>query len=449
MSGCRCVTVDRAADWVPYKHAEVRHRVQPGVKILLDDDLNPLTTMNEFTLSHADKARRMGKSWKKTENSYTEDLHQYKTYLIAIGIEECDVTLPVIEGFASCFAQGVSVRTRQGFAPSTIYRRFGTAIRYHRYRIQKGLPSAVSEGELSSSGGYISGFLAKDPNSPYAALPKDSGATDKIHPIQDTDRKRIFDHLGPSADSKAAYPRRDRLAAETSLVTGMRIDEICSLTVLQILNLARHVDPQRPSKLVPLLITKTKGLRPGMVYLPSHLVEQLLKYIETERRQAIDRATVLRYPCGSRHNCEALFVNGVTANRRDVGNALKPDTLSRVFSSACIAVGVTRTAMLYVLDAEGRPILGPSGEYAYEFGKQAAHTFHDLRHTFAVTLYLDCARVGQDEPWNKVSKRLRHTNVLTTVNEYLSWVDTNEEFLSDAFMKVLEDIDQVAHMEDL
>lgn len=380
MSRCVCIKVDRAADWMPYKDRcdKIRQRVQPGTKVLLDD-VTPLTTMNEFTLARADIARRLGRSWENTQNSYADDLYQYKTFLQAIGVEEPDVTREVLVAYAACFTGGVSVRTRGKFAPSTVHRRFGTTVRYHRFRNRKGLRSSVTETELSSLGRWErDGTRYKDPNSLYAKLPQDLAADDKIHPINDDDRRRIFDCLGPPANSEIkGASRRDRLAAETAVLTGMRIDEICSLTTIQILNLARQVDPTRPSKLIELRLTETKGLKPGTVYLPSYLVKLLLEYIRTERQNAIDHAAAVRYPTGSSHYCEYLFVNGLTANNRDVGNRLTTDTLSRAFSSACTAAGIVTYVNLYVLDLEGRPLKDERDRNVLERVQKNAHTFHD------------------------------------------------------------------------
>lgn len=251
---------------------------------------------------------------------------------------------------------------------------------------------------------------------------------------------KIFECLGPAPEEKNEAARRDRLASETSLITGMRIDEVCSLTVQQIINLERHVDPEQPSKLIPLQITKTKGLKPGFVYLPSFLVEQILKYIRGERQLVIDRAQKVR---GNFEQSKNLFVSDLRSNYTDAGNPLTADSLSRRFTRACIAAGMYSIVPKHVLDEAGNPLLSASGENVVATDIVADHTFHDLRHTFAMLTYQDCARSGNNEPWKTVQVRLRHESILTTLRSYLRWLDRIEENLSDNLMRFFGMIDTI------
>lgn len=441
MIGVQLITVNEVADWDRLKGQRgVQSRVVPGSKILIDCDFTPLSVMNEFTLKPAHRKFLTGKSWMNTQNAYADDLYQYKVYLNALELDECDVTREDLTNFGSCFVQGVSVRTRRKFKIATAYRRFGTATRYHKYRIFKGLPSAVTLAELSSRGGFRDGALVADPESPFAELPRDADPADKIHPFLDESWRCVLDHLGPEAFAGGVTGRRDRLASETSLITGMRIDEICSLKTLQIENLARHVDPAQPGKLIPLWITKTKGLKPGYVFLPSLLVQHLLDYISGERRAAIDRACAVR-----RHYepTELLFVNDVRSSYSTAGNPLKPDTLSRAFTAACIRAGFCHEVECYILDPLGTPVLSPSGKNMIEKVVCSDHTFHDLRHTFAMLTYLDSARAGRQEPWKFVSARLRHSSILTTLQFYLRWLDRSEQVLSNTLLATLRRVDNI------
>ena len=440
MTGIQSYTVIERSDWDCYRGRGVHPRIAPGVKILLDGNFHPLSTMNEFTIGSAFRKRRAGKSWKNTQNAYSDDCYQYKTFLLALDLDECDVVLDDIKEFGHCFTDGVSVRTRRKFQPATAYRRFGTAIRYHRFRIFKGLPSAVSLAELLIKGSFQDGKLRADPDSVYRELPYDADAADKIHPFLNESWRLVFDRMGPEVGDTATRSRRDRLACETSLITGMRIDEICSLTVHQILSLARHVDPARPSKLISLHITKTKGLKPGQVFLPSFLIEQLIYYIKGEREAAIDRA------CSVRANYEPtpnLFVNDIKSNHVAAGNPLSPDTLSRAFSDACVSVGFSHEVDCFVLDDKGLPLISSSGRNIIERRIVSDHTFHDLRHTFAMLTYIDSARSGGQEPWQTVCTRLRHSSILTTLRSYLRWLDRAEQEVSNELMRTYRRIEEI------
>ncbi|NSZ05828.1 tyrosine-type recombinase/integrase [Agrobacterium tumefaciens] len=441
MTSVQCLRVDDVSDWNCLKgQRRVHPRIVPGVKVLLDSDFNPLSDMNEFTLKPAHRKRRAGKSWLNTQNAYADDLYQYRVFLNAVELGESEVTLADLEDYGSCFVGGISIKTRQKFKVATAYRRHGTAVRYHKYRIFRGLPSSVSLIELTSQGGFRDGILRSDPDSPYAWLPRDMDTADKIHPILNGSWMKIFECLGPAPMKDNQSARRDRLASETSLITGMRLDEVCSLTVQQIFNLERHVDPQQPSKLIPMRITQTKGLKPGLVFLPSFLVEQLLKYIKGERQSVIDRAQKVR---GNFEETKNLFVSDLRSNYTDAGNPLTPDTLSRRFTSACIAAGMFSTVDKYLLDEVGNPVLSASGNNIVTTDIIADHTFHDLRHTFAMLTYQDCARSGKEEPWKAVQIRLRHESVLTTLRTYLRWLNRIEEILSDELMRFYGLIDTI------
>ena len=54
---------------------------------------------------------------------------------------------------------------------------------------------------------------------------------------------------------------------------------------------------------------------------------------------------------------------------------------------------------------------------------EAAHTFHDARHTFAAWMYHAERAGGNAEPWKIVQARLGHRQLATTLNTYLRVVD--------------------------
>ncbi|WP_328703225.1 site-specific integrase [Agrobacterium rubi] len=253
---------------------------------------------------------------------------------------------------------------------------------------------------------------------------------------------KVLDKLGPSANTFCDIPRRDRLAAEMSYATGMRLEEVCSLKVRQILDIAHHVDKHDPYKSIGLRLSMTKGLRPGEVFLPSALVQEIFNYINGERRKTIALACGLS-PQVSR-DCGSLFLNGVGANYRDIGKPLQGDTLSRRFSKAVLEAGLVMREESFKLDDAGIPIVRSDGSYATTVRQVNSHTFHDLRHTFAVNRYLAGIAVGEKEPWKKVQVLLRHRSLKTTTDIYLRWVETKEEIISDGHHAVLRTIYEMA-----
>lgn len=155
--------------------------------------------------------------------------------------------------------------------------------------------------------------------------------------------QQVLNALGPmppvgEAAKQDLRPVRDRLVAVLQLATGMRIDEVLSLRKYQILDLrARSDDPYASIKLK---IIKTKGLRPRNVLLPHWVLDTLHWYLDHERAEAL--AARKRTRQGSQRAAEvaALFVNGIHANRRDVGNAFRPASFMRAFADAVTVAGL-------------------------------------------------------------------------------------------------------------
>lgn len=418
-------------------------RIVPGMKLTFGPDCRPKSTMNEFTVERADRVRRLGGSWLNTQNSYNDDLYQFATFMHVRGLDEEDIGIEDIEEFAFCLIDAVSVRTKKRLKPSTIKRRVNTVLRYFRWRISKGLATrlrldqvtALLKTGISLPRGGIN-------NSLYQLTPQDLPPSDKISPFFAGELTRVLDVLGPPPNKPDGRSRRDRLASELSYATGMRLDETCALTVQQIVNLKRHVDPDDPYKSIGLQLSKTKGLRPGEVFLPSALVEQLLAYIEGERAQIVK--TAKHRSRGGFHDSGKLFLNGNGANHRDFGRPLQPDTLSRRFSAAVYDAGLQSRDETFRLDEHGNPVVLGDGTYAMIVRQVNSHTFHDLRHTFAVNRYLAGMAVGEKEPWKKVQILLRHKSLKTTIDIYLRWVETKEGIVSDAHFAALRSIYDIA-----
>jgi integrase len=59
--------------------------------------------------------------------------------------------------------------------------------------------------------------------------------------------------------------------------------------------------------------------------------------------------------------------------------------------------------------------------------RTAAHCFHDLRHTFAVTKYRDEMDNKNSEPWLLIKELLGHASVETTRDIYLKVVTVEEK----------------------
>ena len=140
---------------------------------------------------------------------------------------------------------------------------------------------------------------------------------------------------------------------------------------------------------------------------PTHLVLELKCYIDGERAEC----TAVGRRHGFHANPESLFVNG-TASRHDAGKPIRTETLSRAFTAAVRTAGLTHSVTK----------TDPESGALYQ-SAEAAHTFHDARHTFAAWLYHAERAGGNAEPWKIVQARLGHRQLATTLNTYLRVVD--------------------------
>lgn len=419
-----------------FVHRRIRQRIVAGMKIIFGPDAEPLSNMNEFTAEKADRARRAGKSWLNTQNAYTDDLYQFATFMHVRGLREDEVIVDDLEEFSFCLNEAISVKTKKRLKPATVKRRVATVARYFRFRIAKGLPTQIPLAQITSllKDGFKQ-FRAGSKSSVYELTPRDAPPNEKISPFFGAELSKVLEQLGPLTNKLVNKSCRDRLASEVSYATGMRLDEVCSLTIAQILELARHVDKDDPYKSIGLWLSKTKGLKPGEVFLPSMLVEHLLAYIRGERSEVVAEAE--RLAPGQNRDRGRLFLNGLGSNHRDLGRPLQPDTLSRRFSAAVYDAGLVIRDETFTLDEHGSPITLPDGSYAMIVRLINCHSYHDLRHTFAVENYYAGIAVGEKEPWKKVQVRLRHASLKTTTDIYLKWVEKREEVISDAHVAAL------------
>jgi integrase/recombinase XerC len=249
-----------------------------------------------------------------------------------------------------------------------------------------------------------------------------------INALDTINLRRVLNLLGPmppieKGGEPPPRPVRDRLIAMLQVMTGMRIHEVLSLTDYQILNLRPRSDQ---SNFVKLRITKTKGLRPRDILVPLELLEALYWYIDHERENAM---TARIQKNGKSGRTSTLFVNGIYANRRDVGNPLRPKTFLGIFVRAVTQAGLVHQ------EIHRDPVTG-----AARLDIVPNYTSHDLRHTFAVMTYFARKKMGDSEPWKTLQILLGHKQLSTTINIYLKSVKIDEPQITDALAAFFKEL---------
>jgi integrase len=270
--------------------------------------------------------------------------------------------------------------------------------------------------------------IAVDPGTPR----RTTRPGEKVRPLIGGDPKnpsfpRIARHLGPLPSERGAgdsTSARDRLAAELSVSTGLRVDEVAKLTVFQILDLPVGGDPER---FTTMHVTRTKRLVERDVNVPNYLVPDLHVYIDGERKECI--AVARRYWLKKKSDePKVLFVNGVDA-RQNAGKPVAADTLSDAFRRAIVKAGLTEWVTKTDPDTgEVRQVRVPR------------HRYHDLRHTYALWTYQALVEQGISEPWKIIQSLLGHAHLSTTLDTYLRVVNVEKARTADGAYKVMRSV---------
>lgn len=248
---------------------------------------------------------------------------------------------------------------------------------------------------------------------------------DQVRPFRRSELRQVFDALGPLPSEREIdgqivdhRPSRDRLAAELGHKLGLRIDEVAGLEAYKILDLCPPSwEGHDLGPAVVLGLTKTKRLKPRNIELPTQLLRELDLYIRGERAEAVQVAA--RHGRKRGQVATTLFVNGSRAGP-NVGKNITDDTIHDAFHRAVMEAGVIEHV------TKTNP---GTGEQRLEI--EARHSFHDLRHTFAVETYQREKHRGNNEPWKVVQARLGHSSLATTLKYYLKISDVFEAVVSD------------------
>lgn len=392
------------------------------------------------------KGRR---GWKKnTAEGYAYDLRDWFAFL-EVYEDESDANIKIGKAwdaateddyinYREALQDAVSPHTKRYLADSTIRRRQSTVENFYKeaqrrnwyvgtflktLRFKKG---RIRSADKDAMVHLRAGRDTTREVSPYA---EEIGETEVVHPLSTAEWRAIQRELGPLPSERAenTIPSRDRLACELSLTSGLRVDEVANLTVHHILKLNTDYlllsEEDREHGYLKLYITKTKRLKPRNVLVPCYLIPELVSYIDEERKAAVSASKAYLAKKGKK--CKepgSLFVNQGRPLQH-AGNAIQAASLSHAFRQACKAAGVMKTMqeIHVVQDDKGNETKVSS------LRRAAAHCYHDLRHTFAVTKYFDEVDNRNPEPWLLIKELLGHASVETTRDIYLKVVTIEEK----------------------
>lgn len=212
-----------------------------------------------------------------------------------------------------------------------------------------------------------------------------------------------------SPEERRGLTSRDRIAFELALSSGMRIDEIANLEASIFEGF--ECDDKEAFHLFEFTITHTKGLRPREVFIPYWLMSEIATYVANERTVALTEAKRIWATGDNAARLPWQLLVNPPGTGRHVGKAATDDTLEAWFNKACAKT------------LPGKKKSMAKGTARARTETVVAHTFHDLRHTFAVLMYRSLESIGIARPWLRIQTLLGHQNISTTVCTYLKVLD--------------------------
>ncbi|MFC3457535.1 tyrosine-type recombinase/integrase [Massilia haematophila] len=403
---------------------EYAHQLPPGFWFLVDDDNQ--VVVEPALLFLIDRFIKQGRyKGKHTHKAMAYDLADWWQYLVERGISWADAETDLLVEYRESRLATISRQTHETLKASTVNRRLSAVLAFYRWAHGRNLfyHSTLDELEVRTrmreidsdplshtrSGVFhqtVSTLMAED----------DADGRVSVRVINANGHwKLLQSELGPLPTEQSAddpRPSRDRLAAELSFWTGLRVDEVAKLSTLQILNLL-PADDALPHEMLAVVVTKTKRLKARTVFVPVYLIRELLHYIEHERKEGLTAGAKHRV---KKHNL--LFVNSASANHH-AGKPVHPDTFDRKFRAAVLRAGLVQ----HVEKTD------PDTRQMY-LTRDVRYTFHDLRHSFAIYLYLSLEAAGNAAPWLEVSQRLGHSYLKTTTDIYLAHLEVNRRAIN-------------------
>lgn len=368
-------------------------------------------------LHHLSKLTTSARTWRNVAYA----LAYWHSYCEAAGVSWETATTDDLLDYKDALSNTVSSQTGVLLAPGTVSARMAAVISYYEYCKEKGWYRPVQASDIAVSAEAMR-FNMANMSSPIGHgatkfLPKRREAGFDISPFSIRELRAFLEVLGPSRAESGGNTQgryRDRLIVDWGWAVGLRVSEIIGLNIHQFLPLV--VDSGAPWSHTPIGILG-KGGKPRNVSVPNWLISDTVNYIENERKVAMAAGRMRNGATTS------LFVCGDNSTRS--GRPLGARRIEAIVSHACMSAGLVKRLQVHG-DRESRKI-----------AEVPLHCVHDLRHTYAVLTYWAEVRGGNSEPWKKIQAQLGHSNMKTTVDTYLRFVDAHGEFHSSSIRQLI------------
>lgn len=324
----------------------------------------------------------------------------------------------------------ISPYTKRPIASRTIARRQANVERFYAYATKLGwyfgefVRTKVKKGRVTSSSHGLNSFRSSDSsnaNGTKSAYRERAEFAEPVRPLTANEWRQLQFALGPlpSEQGDDLRPCRNRLACELSIGTGLRVDEVANLTEFQLRTLYHAWlsgdDEQRESGFFAMRVVKTKRLKPRDVLVPGYLIPALMTYLDDEREHSIKVGQRQAKSTGRKFKRPiSLFVNEAQPTQH-AGKSVNATSLSWAFNRACLNANITHSVERFDIESGER--------YRTDL---ARHSFHSLRHTFAIWTYHWKKENGDAEPWKEIQVLLGHAHLAVTLDTYLKAVEVDK-----------------------
>ena len=324
-----------------------------------------------------------------------------------------DADRETLIAYRDAYTLAISPKTGAVYASGTIANRMSVILAFYRHAAELNLYDGdliiVGREQARPHTAISDDFLVHtsrgigDVRKVRGLLPKRRISRSAIRPFSVAELRSFLNTAGPRASDRAGdrRPTRTRIAFDLGWSVGLRLDEIIGLKRFPFMSMTP--DSAAPAaEQITQVLGKGNVLRP--VAIPNWLVFDILEYMRTERKEAIEIGGLT-----GRKEPGALLVAGLESN--SPGKPISHRRLQQEMETTCLRSGITETV----------------GRVNAETGvsktvTRAKHCVHDLRHTYAVLTYHAEVKGGNAEPWKKIQAQLGHKFLSTTMNTYLGFV---------------------------
>lgn len=340
-------------------------------------------------------------------------------FLIAQDVPWRLASVDTLLDFRDGYLEAHSPLLAKRYATSTVRSALLTVLDFYKharaaegYSGELGDEVAVDELAVLTTGpqtGNRKGIARRNKSALNHLVPAPERDASHIRPLTVAEWRKVQAALGPlpseagidahtGASASLLKQIRDRLLCELPFQIGLRVEETSWLLESQFLA-ARGGGDLVPAGYSTISLAKesTKGNKGGSVRVPNWLVDEVCLFIEFKRRS---------YKYGDDRPLLQGHRAKVNKSRMSVRR------LQQVFEKAQLEAGVTEFRTRHDLD---------NGSFIHVL--HAKHRFHDLRHSYATWTYVAKRLSGDPDPWKWIQQNLRHSDVRTTIETYITYVN--------------------------